>query len=96
MRTAYAGEVERHLATLTSKEVELVTAALEGDRQHLRGRDEPGDWRRLARVAFSRAVPWLGRSDARLRRDPCAGKAASRTVASKPGNARRGRLGAAC
>ena len=29
MRTAYAGEVERHLATLTSKEVELVTAALE-------------------------------------------------------------------
>lgn len=29
MRTAYAGEVERHLSTLTAKEAELVTAALE-------------------------------------------------------------------
>jgi hypothetical protein len=29
MHTAYAGEVERHLATLTADEAELVTAALE-------------------------------------------------------------------
>jgi DNA-binding MarR family transcriptional regulator len=29
MRIAYAGEVERHLSTLTSKEAELVTTALE-------------------------------------------------------------------
>lgn len=29
MRSAYTGEVERHLATLTAKEAKLVTAALE-------------------------------------------------------------------
>jgi MarR family 2-MHQ and catechol resistance regulon transcriptional repressor len=29
MHPAYAGEVERHLATLTAEEAELVTAALE-------------------------------------------------------------------